>query len=152
MVAVQPGNPLARVIREIRLTILPIEWNRKYPKFYVTRWLVAGTIVAALTGNLPLSKMNPFAKNGRTVAQDQIGKSVTSIVAYPLPLTIAITRWLGSEANHVCTWIGVNCDINPGRNLHWKVRSPFVKATPPPAPPQSPPTTPARSGSSPRAP
>jgi hypothetical protein len=120
-------NPLARVMREVRLTIFPMEWTSKYPKIYVLRWIAVGSVVAALTGNLPFNRLNPFGKAGRIGAQEQLGSTITSIILYPLPLTISITRLLGTEANHVCKVVGVNCDINPSRNLHFKIRSPVVK-------------------------
>jgi hypothetical protein len=114
-----------------------MEWKTKYPKIYILRWIAVGSVVAALTGNLPLSRLNPFGKAGRVGAQEQLGSTITSIILYPLPLTISITRWLGTEANHVCKVVGVNCDINPSRNLHFKIRSPVVKNAAPKAAPAS---------------
>jgi hypothetical protein len=128
-------NPLARVMREIRLTLFPMEWSSKYPKIYIIRWIAVGSVVAALTGNLPVNRLNPFGKGGRVGAQEQLGSTITSIVLYPLPLTISITRWLGNEANHVCKVVAVSCDINPSRNLHFKIRSPVVKNPTPKAAP-----------------
>src|SRR2546429_5416204 len=58
-------NPLAKVTREIRLTLLPIEWSTKYPKIYILRWIAVGSAVAALTGHLPLGRLQPFCKAGR---------------------------------------------------------------------------------------
>ncbi len=123
----------ARARREVRLTAFPIEWKQKYPRIHVMRWIVVGTVVAALTGNAQLGKLNPFGAGGLKGAQSALGQTVTSIVAYPLPLTVSVTRWAGKEANHLCTVLSVNCDINPTRNLHYKVRSPFVKAAGAPA-------------------
>jgi hypothetical protein len=120
-------NPLAKVMRELRLTLFPIEWATKYPRIYILRWIAVGSVVAALTGNLPLNRLNPFGKGGRSAAQAQLGSTITSVILYPLPLTISITRWVGSEANHLCKVVGVSCDINPARNLHFKIRSPVVK-------------------------
>ncbi len=123
----------AKARREVRLTAFPIEWKQKYPRVYIMRWIVVGTVVAVLTGNAQLGKLNPFGSSGLKGAQGAMGQTVTSIVAYPLPLTVAVTRWAGKEANHLCTVLSLSCDINPSRNLHYKVRNPFVKASGPPA-------------------
>ena len=115
-----------KAVHEARLTIWPIEWKGKYPTIHAVRWLIAGLIVAILTGNLPLSKLNPFGQS-RSSVQDQMGKTVTAIIAYPVPLSIAIAKWVSTESNRVCRWLGINCDINPGRTLHFKLRNPFVR-------------------------
>src|SRR3989442_4068043 len=120
MFGVLEGNPLAKLIREARLTLLPITWAKKYPKIHLMRWAMVGTIVAALTGNIPLNRLNPFGPGGRKAAEEQMGQTVTSIIFYPLPLTISLTRWLGTESNHFCRFLGVSCDLNPGRNIHFK--------------------------------
>lgn len=121
------SNTFARIRRELRLTILPITWKDKYPRVYFVRWIVVGSIVAVLTGNAPIKKLNPLNKGGRAEATSAMGQTAVSIATYPLPLTIAVTRWGGTEANHVCTVLKINCDINPSRNLHYKLRTPFVK-------------------------
>ncbi|HEX9547030.1 MAG TPA: hypothetical protein VF942_06810 [Acidimicrobiales bacterium] len=123
------GSPFVKLRKEARLTILPITWGEKYPRIYIMRWIVVGTIVAVLTGNAQIGKLNPFGKGGRAGAQSAMGQTIVSVVTYPLPLTIALTRLAGKEANHICTVLKINCDLNPGRNLHYKLRSPFVKNT-----------------------
>jgi hypothetical protein len=132
------GSPFVRFRKEARLTLLPITWGEKYPRIYIMRWIVVGTIVAVLTGNAQIGKLNPLGKGGRAGAQSAMGQTIVSVVTYPLPLTIAITRWAGKEANHICTVLQINCDLNPARNLHYKLRSPLVKSS------ALPPTSPAR--------
>ena len=56
-----------------------------------------------------------------------MGQAAVSVATYPLPMTISLTRWAGTEANHICVVVKINCDINPARNLHYKLRTPFVK-------------------------
>jgi hypothetical protein len=122
------SNTLARIRREIRLTLLPITWKDKYPRIFFVRWIVVGSIVAVMTGNAQIGKLNPLGKAGRTGASSALGQTAVSVATYPLPLTIAVTRWAGKEANHVCVLLKINCDINPARNLHYKLRSPLVKS------------------------
>ena len=122
------GSPFVRLRKEARLTILPITWGEKYPRIYIMRWILVGTIVAVLTGNAQVKKLNPFGPGGRAGAQTAMGQTIVSVVTYPLPLTISLTRWAGTEANHLCTSLNINCDINPSRNLHYKLRTPFVKS------------------------
>lgn len=126
-------DSLTKARKQIRLTAFPIEWKSKYPRVYVARWLAVGAVVAILTGNAPLSKLNPYSKGGLKGAQSALGQTVTSIATYPLPLTVSVTRWAGKEANHLCTTLSISCDINPKSNLHYKVRNPFVKTTAAPA-------------------
>ena len=121
------SNTFARLRREVRLTVLPVTWKDKYPRFYFVRWLVVGSLVAILTGNAQIAKLNPFSKGGRAQATSAMGQAAVSVATYPLPLTISLTRWAGTEANHICVALKINCDINPGRNLHYKLRAPFVK-------------------------
>ena len=127
------ADTLAKTRKQVRITALPVEWKSKYPRFYVSRWIAVGAIVAVLTGNAPLGKLNPFGKSGLKGTQDAMGQTVTSIATYPLPLTVAVTRWAGKEANHLCTTLSISCDINPSKTFHYKIRNPLVK-TPSAAP------------------
>jgi hypothetical protein len=120
-------DTIAKARKQIRITAFPVEWKSKYPRIYVARWLAAGIVVAVLTGNAQLGKLNPFGSAGLKGSQSALGQSVTSIVAYPIPLTVAVTKWAGKEANHLCTTLSISCDINPTRNLHYKFRNPLVK-------------------------
>lgn len=119
---------VGRLRREARLTVLPVTWAGKYPNFHFGRWIVVGTIVAFLTGNVPLARLNPFGEDGLRGVQSEIGRTMTSIVAYPLPLTISVTRWLGDQSNRLCSLIELSCDIDPARNLRLRVRNPVVRA------------------------
>jgi hypothetical protein len=128
------GSPFVRLRKEVRLTLLPITWGEKYPRIYIMRWIAVGTLVAILTGNAQIAKLNPFGKAGRAGAESAMGQTVVSVITYPLPLAISLTRWFGKESNHACTLLAINCDLNPARNLHYKLRNPLVKSAAPASP------------------
>jgi len=116
------GNPLAPLVRQIRLTLLPLEWKTKYPRFHMARWFAVGIIVASLTGNLPYTKLNPLAPSKETQAQkdlstgttaDKAGHVLIAVLAYPVPLAIAVTHWVDTEAVHVCTALNLGCTFGP---------------------------------------
>src|SRR5260370_42290760 len=96
------SNTFARLRREVRLTVVPVTWKDKYPRFYFVRWLVVGSLVAILTGNAQIAKLSPFSKGGRAQATSAIGQAAVSVATDPRPLTISLTRWAGTEANHIC--------------------------------------------------
>lgn len=97
--------------------LLPFKLVRKvlYPKAVIT-YLLVGIIVMSIMGNIPASDLTFF--HGASKAKAAWIKTSTVVVLYPLPLTIALARWVTNVGAAACTATNIKCELPKGFGFH----------------------------------
>ncbi len=80
-------------------------WHHLFPTDSIWKWLRNGLIVAVITANL-----NPAAYfNGRDAALGEAASDAIAVIAYPLPLFLAVADASTDVLTYACDGLNINC-------------------------------------------